>query len=108
MDGFIFVNFNYNNKEYNNIRVNIPTGECYGYSENQKVNVSFDPSDINNTIILIPGIPLNPKKIIIPVLVFFIVFLVIVIIVDIYLKKSKIGTQIAGGVGLFDLVKNII
>ena len=59
---FIFVNFNYNNKEYNNIRVNIPTGECYGYSENQKVNVSFDPSDINNTIILIPGIPLNPKK----------------------------------------------
>lgn len=101
--GNISVSLMYNNKKYK-LKIDV-ADDCYNYTKNSSVNVSFDPNDIESTIIIASN---NVKSILI---IFSIIIFIVSVSSFIYnynLKDNKVAQTVAGVTGITDSFKNLI
>lgn len=97
------VKFKYNNKYYS-LKVN--TGEgCYNYTKNSTVNVKFDPSSIESTIMIVSN---DPKGTLILITSIFLIASIISSVYNYVFRNNKVAETISGTQGITQGIQSLL
>jgi hypothetical protein len=101
--GTTTVKFRYNNKDYS-LKVNTGDG-CYNYTQNSSINIKFDPSSIESTIIIASN---DPKGIFILITLIFLIVSILSFVYNYVLRNNKVAETISGAQGVTQGIKSLL
>lgn len=101
--GTTTVKVRYNNKDYS---LKVDTGDaCYNYTKNSTVNVKFDPSSIESTIIIASN---DPKGALIVIISVFLIGSILSFVYNYVFRNNKVAETISGAQGVTQGIQSLL